>query len=185
MTLRCGFRRRRGDVAEVDALYVTVGPRPLCCSRAMGGGDAEDVASQGWLQLVRDLPAVRESRGFRGWPAAIARHWAVGRLRHYRRRRAVPTAMDELMELPAQYPYAGDDAVESVSTDTGLMLIASLLPDQAEARYCCGWSCAWASTPRPRCWVSDLARSGSRPTVVCVAWPPNSASNQNVPVDHS
>ena len=64
MTLRCGFRRRRGDVAEVDALYATVGPRPLCCSRAMGGGDAEDVASQGWLQLVRDLPAVRDSCGF-------------------------------------------------------------------------------------------------------------------------
>lgn len=169
---------------EFDASYATVGPRLLRCSRAIGGGVADDVASQGWLQLVRDLPAVRDSRGARRSAAAMVRHWAVGRLRHYRRRRTVPTAMDELMELPAQYPYGDDDPVESVSTDRGLMLIASLPPDQAKAVLLRVVVCLGVKAT-PRCGASDLARSGSRPTVLCVAWPPNPASNQNVPVDHS
>lgn len=131
----CVIAARRGDEAAFDTLYVTVQPRLLRYLRGLVGDDAEDVASQTWLQIVRDLPGLRDASGFRSWAAAIARHRALDHLRHHRRRPAVPTAMDELIDLPAECPDAGDEAVESVSTDAALALIASLPRDQAEAVF--------------------------------------------------
>ena len=116
-----------------DTLYVTVQPGLLRYLHGLVGGGAEDVASQTWLQIVRDLPALRDASGFRGWAATIARHRALDHLRQHGRRPAIPTPTEELMQVPAEYPDAGDEAVESVSTDAALALIASLPRDQAEA----------------------------------------------------
>lgn len=129
----CVVAAQQGDEAAFDTLYVTVQPGLLRYLHGLVGGDAEDVASQTWLQIVRDLPALRDAGGFRGWAATIARHRALDHLRHHRRRPAIPTPMEELMQVPAEYPDAGDEAVESVSTDAALALIASLPREQAEA----------------------------------------------------
>jgi len=129
----CVVAAQQGDEAAFDTLYVTVQPRLLRYLRGLVGDDAEDVASQTWLQIVRDLPGLRDTSGFRSWAAAIARHRALDHLRHHRRRPAIPTPMDELMESPAEYPDASDEAVESMTTGAALALIASLPPDQAEA----------------------------------------------------
>ncbi|WP_432981221.1 RNA polymerase sigma factor [Dactylosporangium sp. CA-233914] len=124
---------QRGDEAAFAALYVAVQPGLLRYLRALVGDDAEDVASEAWLHIARDLPGLRDAAGFRGWAATVARHRALDHLRHHRRRPAVATPIEELAELPAGQPDAGDQAVEAISTDQAVALIASLPRDQAEA----------------------------------------------------
>jgi RNA polymerase sigma-70 factor (ECF subfamily) len=48
---------------------VTVQPGLLRYLRGLVGQDAEDVASEAWLNIARDLPGLRDTHGFRGWAA--------------------------------------------------------------------------------------------------------------------
>jgi RNA polymerase sigma-70 factor (ECF subfamily) len=130
---RCVVAAQQGDEAAFDTLYVTVQPGLLRYLRGLVGQDAEDVASEAWLHIVRDLPGLRDTSGFRGWAATIARNRALDHLRHHKRRPAVATPIEDLAQLPTQHPDPGDEAIEAVSTDAALALIASLPPDQAEA----------------------------------------------------
>jgi RNA polymerase sigma-70 factor (ECF subfamily) len=124
---------QHGDATAFDLLYVTIQPRLLRYLRGLVGDEAEDVASEAWVQIVRDLPALRDTRNVRGWAAAIARHRAMDHLRHQKRRPATPTAVDELTQLPAGGRDPGDEAAAAVSTDAAIALIATLPRDQAEA----------------------------------------------------
>ena len=112
---------------------MTVQPGLLRYLRGLVGEDAEDVAAEAWLQIVRDLPGLRDTNGFRGWAAAIARHRALDHLRRHRRRPCVATPLEELTELAVQDSDPADEAIEAVSTDAAIALIATLPPDQAEA----------------------------------------------------
>src|SRR5215467_9717728 len=89
---------QRGDEIAFDHLYVTIQPGLLRYLRGLVGDDAEDVASEAWVQIVRDLPSLRDTRNVRGWAAAIARHRAMDHLRHQKRRPATATAIDELTQ---------------------------------------------------------------------------------------
>jgi RNA polymerase sigma-70 factor (ECF subfamily) len=109
-------------------------PRLLRYLRALVGAEAEDVASETWLHVARDLHTFRgETDGFRGWVTTIARHRATDHLRHTRRR--PPPLMVTAEDLEAW--AAGDDtearALESVSTESAIRLISQLPRDQAEA----------------------------------------------------
>jgi RNA polymerase sigma-70 factor (ECF subfamily) len=124
---------QQGDESAFDTLYVTVQPGLLRYLRGLVGDDAEDVAADAWLQIARDLPRLRDTHGFRGWAAAIARHRALDHLRHNKRRPAVATPDEDLALLVAHHQDPADEAMETVSTETALALIASLPSDQAEA----------------------------------------------------
>ena len=122
------------DPEEFRALYRDLQPRLLRYLRALAGDDAEDVASETWLQVARDIRSFTGGYdGFRGWVTTIARHRALDQARHRGRRVAyVPVPAEDLASLPS-----GDDTeadgIEAVSTDAALRLIATLPPDQAEA----------------------------------------------------
>jgi RNA polymerase sigma-70 factor, ECF subfamily len=122
-----------GDAAAFDTVYVKVQPGLLRYLRGLVGDDAEDVASEAWLQIVRDLPKLRDVHGFRGWAAAIGRHRALDHLRREKRRPAIATPDNDLVHLVAQDPDPADDAAAAVATDAAIALIASLPRDQAEA----------------------------------------------------
>jgi RNA polymerase sigma-70 factor, ECF subfamily len=124
---------QHGEERAFDTLYVTVQPGLLRYLRGLVGEDAEDVASEAWLQIARDLPRLRDIHGFRGWAATIARHRALDHLRHHKRRPTVATPLEDLAQLPTQHPDPGDEAVGAVSTEAALALIARLPRDQAEA----------------------------------------------------
>jgi RNA polymerase sigma-70 factor (ECF subfamily) len=124
---------QNGDEAAFDTLYVTVQPGLLRYLRGLVGDDAEDVAADAWLQIARDLPRLRDTEGFRGWAAAVARHRALDHLRHHKRRPVVATPDEDLALLVAHHQDPADEAMETVSTETALALIASLPADQAEA----------------------------------------------------
>lgn len=124
-----------GDREAFRLLYRDTQPRVVRYLRGMVGDDAEDVASEAWLQVTRDLHTFRgDIDGFRGWVATIARHRAVDHLRWQSRRPPASTAQP--VEALTEIAF-GDDtasaALDTVSTGAALALIASLPPDQAEA----------------------------------------------------
>ena len=125
---------QRGDADAFRMLYRELQPRLLRYLRALVGDEAEDVASETWLHVARDLPGFAgDFDGFRGWVVKIARHRAVDQLRRRGRRLpSVAVAPEHLACLAA-----GDDtaagAIEAVTTDAALRLIATLPQDQAEA----------------------------------------------------
>lgn len=126
-------RAQRGDEEAFRTLYRSVQPGLLRYLRVLVGDDAEDVASEAWLQIVRDLDSFHgDDDSFHGWAATVARHRAMDHLRRQRRRPVAEAGPVQLTELPS-----GDDtptsALETVSTEAALALIGTLPPDQAEA----------------------------------------------------
>ncbi|MEV5828828.1 RNA polymerase sigma factor [Spirillospora sp. NPDC052242] len=122
-----------GDEPSFRLLYRDVQPRLLRFAAALVGADAEDVTSEAWLQIARDLPGFRgDLDGFRGWTATITRHRALDHLRRTSRRPAAELSDDVLAALASD----GDteaDALDGLATRDALRLIAELPPDQAEA----------------------------------------------------
>jgi RNA polymerase sigma-70 factor, ECF subfamily len=123
-----------GDSEAFRVLYRSTQPRLLRYLRALVGDDAEDVASEAWLQVARDLQDFEgDHDGFRGWVVTIARHRAIDHVRRYNRRLpAAPMPVEELTGLAAADDTAAS-ALEAVSTDAAVRLIATLPAAQAEA----------------------------------------------------
>ncbi|WP_245667319.1 RNA polymerase sigma factor [Actinomadura macra] len=124
---------QNGDEASFRLLYRDVQPRLIRFAGAMVGGDAEDVTSEAWLQISRDLHAFRgDLDGFRGWTATITRHRALDHLRRRSRRPASDLPVEELVTMAAE----GDTeslALDGLATGDALRLICDLPRDQAEA----------------------------------------------------
>jgi RNA polymerase sigma-70 factor (ECF subfamily) len=125
---------QQGDELAFRALYRDVQPRLLRYLRTMFYEDAEDVASETWLHIARDLAGFSgDSDGFRGWAATIARHRAMDHQRRQRRRpQAAPIPVEDLGDLAAGEDTA-QNALDTVSTQAAVAMIAGLPPDQAEA----------------------------------------------------
>ncbi|MFI5621671.1 RNA polymerase sigma factor [Streptomyces sp. NPDC051567] len=115
-------------------VYRAVHPRLLGYVRTLvGDGDAEDVTSEAWLQIARDLDSFTgDADRFRGWAARIARNRALDHIRMRGRRPAIGGDDSELTGRPADCDTAGE-AMESLATGLTMALIAQLPQDQAEA----------------------------------------------------
>ncbi|MBT2507249.1 RNA polymerase sigma factor [Streptomyces sp. ISL-98] len=126
-------RAQRGDEDGFAAAYRLVHPGLLGYVRGLVGEDAEDVASEAWLEIARDLGRFRgDGAGFRGWTATIARHRALDHLRKQKRRPRTSLIEQDVLELPGRQDTALD-ALESLSTEHALAMIAALPREQAEA----------------------------------------------------
>ncbi|MEV7022482.1 RNA polymerase sigma factor [Kitasatospora sp. NPDC093558] len=128
-----------GDEEAFRLLFRTVQPGLLRYLRVLVGGrpedaqDAEDIASEAWLQIARDLSGFSgDGDGFRGWAATIARNRALDHLRARRRRPVADLPFEYLAELSAGDDTAGA-ALARVGTGDALALISRLPRDQAEA----------------------------------------------------
>ncbi|MCB5909554.1 RNA polymerase sigma factor [Streptomyces pinistramenti] len=123
-----------GDEAAFRVVYRAVHPRLLGYVRTLvGEADAEDVASEAWLQITRDLARFSgDADRFRGWAARIARNRALDHIRMRGRRPATCGDESELADTPAASDTAGE-ALEALGTGRTLGLIARLPQDQAEA----------------------------------------------------
>jgi RNA polymerase sigma-70 factor, ECF subfamily len=122
-----------GDEAAFRALYRAVQPGLLRYLRVLVGQDAEDVASETWLQIARDIVRYRgEGGGFRGWAATIARHRALDHLRYHQRRPSLPADMDHFAGLAGLDDTEGR-AIEAIAMHAAIEWIATLPKDQAEA----------------------------------------------------
>jgi RNA polymerase sigma-70 factor (ECF subfamily) len=126
-------KAQNGDETAFRVLYRAVQPALLRYLRVLVGEDAEDVASEAWLQVARDLASFRgDADGFRGWATTIARNRAMDHLRRQRRRPVVSGQVEELVDQPGPEDTA-ESVVDAAATDRALALIARLPRDQAEA----------------------------------------------------
>jgi RNA polymerase sigma factor (sigma-70 family) len=127
-------RAQGGDEAAFTVVYRLVDPLLLNYVRSIvGPADTEDVTSEAWLEIARDLGRFRgDGAGFRGWAATIARHRALDHLRWQRSRPRVTLLEQDVLELPGGEDTAAE-ALERLSISQALALIATLPPDQAEA----------------------------------------------------
>jgi RNA polymerase sigma factor (sigma-70 family) len=124
---------QEGDEAAFAVAYRLVQPGLLGYLRGLVGDDAEDVASDAWLEIARDLGRFKgDGAGFRGWSATIARHRALDHLRRQKVRPRASALEQDVLDLPGQQSTY-DQAVESMSTEYALELVRGLPRDQAEA----------------------------------------------------
>jgi RNA polymerase sigma-70 factor (ECF subfamily) len=124
---------QRGDEAAFRTLFRAVQPGLLRYLAVLVGEDAEDVASEAWLQITRDLGSFSgDFDGFRGWAATIGRNRAMDLLRSRRRRPRSSLPVESLLDRPSSEDTEGA-ALATVGTAEALALIAGLSPDQAEA----------------------------------------------------
>ncbi|MBO1334824.1 RNA polymerase sigma factor [Streptomyces sp. VRA16 Mangrove soil] len=124
---------QQGDETAFAVAYRLVQPGLLGYLRGLVGDEAEDVASDAWLEIARDLGRFRgDGAGFRGWTATIARHRALDLLRRQKVRPRASGTEQDVLDLPAAHNTA-EQAFETLSTQRALALIADLPRDQAEA----------------------------------------------------
>ncbi|HUB40608.1 MAG TPA: RNA polymerase sigma factor, partial [Streptosporangiaceae bacterium] len=131
-------RASRGDEAGFLELWRALQPRLLRYLRVVGCDDPEDVASETWLQVVRDLH--RFSGGeedFRRWLFTIGRHRAVDAARARSRRPSGPSSvgLDILADshILADRHLVEDQVLDGMSVQHAVALLAGLSKDQAEA----------------------------------------------------
>ncbi|MCW2871259.1 RNA polymerase sigma factor [Actinacidiphila oryziradicis] len=125
---------KTGDEHAFRVIYRALQPQLLSYVRTfVGAMDAEDVASETWLQIARDLRSFSGGEdSLRGWAARIARNRALDHLRAANRRPVAGAGVEELLEMPAGVDTA-EEAVAAVGTGRALAAIATLPQDQAEA----------------------------------------------------
>ncbi|WP_194823168.1 RNA polymerase sigma factor [Micromonospora sp. S-DT3-3-22] len=120
-----------GDEESFRVLYRSLQPGLLRYLTALVGPDAEDVASETWLQIARDLSRFTGGE-FRAWAVTIARNRAMDHLRRQRRRPSLPVPVQALSDLASDADTA-ERAGETIGTESALALIATLPPREAEA----------------------------------------------------
>jgi len=123
---------RQGDEAGFLHLWRSLQPRLLRYLRVLGCPDPDDIASETWLQAVRDLPSFAGGEAdFRGWLFTIGRHRAIDAARATARRPA--TAMSQGLEALPDGQHVENEVIDGLSTAAAIALVARLSADQAEA----------------------------------------------------
>lgn len=130
---RAVARAQEGDESSFAIVYRLVQPGLLGYLRGLVGDEAEDVASDAWLEIARDLGRFRgDGDGFRGWTATIARHRALDLLRRQKVRPRSSGFEYDMLEVPSTHSTSAQ-ALETISTEEALSLVIGLPRDQAEA----------------------------------------------------
>jgi RNA polymerase sigma factor (sigma-70 family) len=124
---------RRGAHWALESFYRELAPAVLGYLRAQRAAEPEDVASEVFVGMVRNLPTFHgDERGFRSWVFSIAHRRLIDE------RRRLSGSQEDLVE-PARIagPLAGEiagDVEEEALADLGqegvLLALADLSPDQ-------------------------------------------------------
>jgi len=123
---------RSGNEAGFLQLWRALQPRLLRYLRVLSCGDAEDVASETWLQVVRDLHRFSGSEeDFRRWLFTVGRHRAIDSARARIRRPVAALPADA--DLLPDRQQVEDQVMDGLSVTAAIALLAALPPDQAEA----------------------------------------------------
>jgi RNA polymerase sigma-70 factor (ECF subfamily) len=125
-------RASTGDEAGFLLLWRTLQPPLLRFLRVLGCDDPDDVASETWLQVVRDL---RKFSGggedFRRWLFTIGRHRAIDAARARARRPASPVTAG--LDTLADSQLVEDQVMDGLSVERAVAILGGLSRDQAEA----------------------------------------------------
>jgi RNA polymerase sigma factor (sigma-70 family) len=120
---------REGSDAAWQEIYDDLAPAILGYLRANRAPDPEDVLSEVFLQVARDIPRFDgDQKGFRSWAFTIAHHRLIDARRHSARRP---------VELSAEPPEplgvaedASHEALARIGTEEVQRILATLSEDQ-------------------------------------------------------
>jgi RNA polymerase sigma factor (sigma-70 family) len=134
-------KRETGDPAILDAarggderawaeIYRSLAPAVLGYLRSSGAPEPEDVVSEVFLQVARDLAQFDGNpRQFRAWVFTIAHHRLIDARRSSARRPVEPVA--DVPEPPPEVPdEAAEEALARISAEQVQRVLAALSPDQ-------------------------------------------------------
>jgi RNA polymerase sigma-70 factor, ECF subfamily len=125
-------RARSGDEAAFLELWRGLQPRLLRYLRVVGCDDPDDVASETWLQVVRDLHRFNGGEEeFRRWLFTVGRNRAIDAARATTRRRVSPLA--DGLDAFADSQTVEEQVLDGMSVRKAIALLAGLSQDQAEA----------------------------------------------------
>jgi RNA polymerase sigma-70 factor (ECF subfamily) len=125
---------RAGDQDAFGRIFDRTQPTLLRYLRALAPTAAEDIASETWLSIVRDLRSFHgDEKAFRAWVLTIGRHRMVDASRADARHLAIPMAEPPAPADASVAPDTAELVVEQADTRRALAVIATLPPDQAEA----------------------------------------------------
>jgi len=121
-----------GDRSAFAQLWRSAHPGLLRYLFVVCGERAEDVASDTWLKVMRNLATFSgDEQAFRGWLAVIARNTAIDSGRQSARRpEQLSDTVPEALGVTA--PDAADEAIQALSTRAALELVSTLPPAVAE-----------------------------------------------------
>jgi RNA polymerase sigma-70 factor, ECF subfamily len=123
-----------GDERAFARLWRALHPGLLRYLRVVVGDGADDVASETWLQVARDMADFRGGpTAFRIWLYRVARNRGIDEHRRAGRRREDPRELSVAEQFAPPAPDAAAEVIEATGTGWALRLIATLPPDQAEA----------------------------------------------------
>lgn len=128
----CMAAAKEGNEGAFVELFRSVQPALLRYLTTLGGGLAEDVASETWVSVVRSLHKFSgDEKGWRSWVFTIAH----SRLRDAQRsavRAPVPVDTDDYLSSRPSTLDVAAEVEEMFSTEAALALIGTLPPEQAE-----------------------------------------------------
>jgi RNA polymerase sigma-70 factor, ECF subfamily len=125
-------RARSGDESGFLELWQSLQPPLLRYLRVLRCADPDDVASETWLQVVRDLHKFSGGENdFRRWLFTIGRHRAIDVARSASRHPVAPAPAG--LEHLADDQTVEDQVLDNIVVRKALGLLTDLSPDQAEA----------------------------------------------------
>ena len=120
---------RQGSEAAWQELYDGLAPIVLGYLRANSAPDPEDVLSEVFLQVARDIATFDgEEKGFRSWVFTIAHHRLIDARRHSARRPVELSA--EPPEPSERADDAAEEALERIGTAEVTRVLGTLSEDQ-------------------------------------------------------
>jgi RNA polymerase sigma-70 factor (ECF subfamily) len=123
---------RAGHGSALGELYREIHPRVFRYLRALEPGEAEDLASDVWLDLSSALRAFEgDERGLRALAFTIARRRLIDLQRRRARHPTVPIDARQIVE-EAWVGDVEEEAIASLATEAALERISTLPADQAE-----------------------------------------------------
>jgi RNA polymerase sigma-70 factor (ECF subfamily) len=124
---------REGEGSALTELYRALYPRIVRYASAVEPAEAEDVACDAWLDVVRGLGRFQgDEAGLRAFAFTIARRRLLDLRRRHARRRTEPRDPQALAKA-GPTGNVEDEALSSLGTDWAVSLITSSLSfDQAE-----------------------------------------------------
>jgi RNA polymerase sigma-70 factor (ECF subfamily) len=123
---------QQGGEAAFSQLWRDANPALIRYLRVTAPGAAEDIAAETWVQVVRGLAGFSgDEQAWRAWLFTTARRRTIDEGRRRSRRQEAPLEEVASGQLPATAD-AADLAIERISTQSAISLLAALPPLQAE-----------------------------------------------------
>lgn len=125
-----------GDRAAIGVLFAVLNPRLTRYLGLMVGREADDIASETWVEVIRSLPRyVGGAATIGAWVIGIGRNRALGHFRRQRSRPQTVAGVDDFAEILAGEADTAQTVADRLASAEALARIARLPKEQAEAVF--------------------------------------------------